>query len=468
MYTAINAIKELDSTVTAMQANTGGVSGTGTENYLTKWQDEHTVTNSQIIDNGNSIGIGTTPTNAKVSIHSEDRPQGLQVSNISSGASASFPFYPVSPYNQLSIPTTYGIRSSATTAENPLNIANSSFASSGQINVGGLFLSQSNVNTNPDATSMGLFSHGYGGDQNYGIYAAAQGNINPNPSFNYGIYATADLNGISSAPGSVSYAGYFNGDVAVNGSLTSPSDEMLKENIQDINGASEVLKQLRPRTFQFKTQDFPSMNLPAGVRYGLIAQEVETVLPELIGMSVNPSPTDSAGNPAGTSVSYKSANYEAFIPILIKGFQEQLSANDSLKEQMATLQQQINAMQECINNLPQGMGCSNARTDNSGNSTTEPETQRIALENTLPAILYQNEPNPFGSSTLIRYYVSESTKEAMLLFHDEFGREIGRENIQQKGYGKAEINSQKLSVGIYTYSLIIDGKVADTKKMVKQ
>ena len=41
----------------------GPVDGTGTANYVTKWSDADTITNSQIFDNGTSVGIGTASPN---------------------------------------------------------------------------------------------------------------------------------------------------------------------------------------------------------------------------------------------------------------------------------------------------------------------------------------------------------------------------------------------------------------------
>ena len=42
-----------------------GVDGTGTANYLSKWLDANTITNSLVYDNGTNVGIGTTSPEAK-------------------------------------------------------------------------------------------------------------------------------------------------------------------------------------------------------------------------------------------------------------------------------------------------------------------------------------------------------------------------------------------------------------------
>ena len=45
-----------------------GVDGTGTTNYVAKWADTDTITNSVIYDNGTNVGIGTTSPGAKLNV----------------------------------------------------------------------------------------------------------------------------------------------------------------------------------------------------------------------------------------------------------------------------------------------------------------------------------------------------------------------------------------------------------------
>jgi hypothetical protein len=46
-----------------------GVDGTGTANYVAKWSDTDTITNSQIQDNGTTVGIGVAPGPAKLTVN---------------------------------------------------------------------------------------------------------------------------------------------------------------------------------------------------------------------------------------------------------------------------------------------------------------------------------------------------------------------------------------------------------------
>jgi len=45
-----------------------GVDGSGTANYIAKWSDADTITNSVIYDNGTNVGVGTTDSTAKLNV----------------------------------------------------------------------------------------------------------------------------------------------------------------------------------------------------------------------------------------------------------------------------------------------------------------------------------------------------------------------------------------------------------------
>jgi hypothetical protein len=57
--------------------------------------------------------------------------------------------------------------------------------------------------------------------------------------------------------------------------LNSSSDANLKTNVQKLNNSIEILKQINPVSFNWKDNGKKS--------YGIIAQELEKILPELIG-----------------------------------------------------------------------------------------------------------------------------------------------------------------------------------------
>ena len=105
--------------------------------------------------------------------------------------------------------------------------------------------------------------------------------------------------------------------------MTNLSDERLKENIVDIDtGLTEVLA-LKPRKFDWKDgQGSGKKNLS-----GFIAQEVEPILPDLIGDFLHDTLEDA-----------KSVRTGDMIPTLVKAIQEQQTIIDDLKSRMKKLE----------------------------------------------------------------------------------------------------------------------------------
>src|SRR6185369_1642310 len=87
--------------------------------------------------------------------------------------------------------------------------------------------------------------------------------------------------------------------------------------------------------------------------------------------------------------------------------------------------------------------------------------------NSQDAILYQNTPNPFGSETTINYYLPQTVASAKIIFMDEYGQVIKETELSDRVNASVVINSANLANGIYSYSLIVNDNVKDTKKMVR-
>lgn len=148
-------------------------------------------------------------------------------------------------------------------------------------------------------------------------------------------------------------AGIFNGNVNVNGdlnysgNLTQTSDRNLKENIAPIhNGISTIMK-LQPSSYNYVGNGiYKGLSLSTGVHYGLIAQDVELVLPSLVKQNVHyySAPSSDVAGPHGSSdlekmeeLEYKSVNYMELIPLLIKAVQEQQAEINQLKSELEKL-----------------------------------------------------------------------------------------------------------------------------------
>lgn len=100
-------------------------------------------------------------------------------------------------------------------------------------------------------------------------------------------------------------------DLLVLGSINNPSDITLKDNIEPIN--LDDFNKLNPVSFTFKDDDKNKKH------YGFIAQELETVYPELV---------------TNTELGFKSVNYIEMIPILLSQMKNMQIEIDKLKDEI--------------------------------------------------------------------------------------------------------------------------------------
>ncbi len=146
---------------------------------------------------------------------------------------------------------------------------------------------------------------------------------------NYGLIAQA-----SGPSGSTNYAGYFDGDIYVTGSVL-PSDATLKLNEKKLDKALATLMDLEPKTYEYDTASHPMMHLPRGEQVGLIAQEVEKVLPALVkDVTVPPTSKDPADEPE----TFKGLNYTGLIPVLVGAIKEQQATIEGLRKRVEQLE----------------------------------------------------------------------------------------------------------------------------------
>jgi len=289
---------------------------------------------------------------------------------------------------------------------------------------------------------------------------------------NYGIFC-----GASGATGT-NWAGLFTGPIFAGG-MQFGSDSLIKDNVQNLTNATSLLNQLNPVTFDYKqNNEFERLNFSEENQFGLIAQDVESFLPELVMDVTTPAEYDSTGNEVYPALTFKGLNYNAFIPILIKGFQEQNQLVDSLSNELAQKDSLINdvndrltLLENCLSNLLPLL----CQINNSAIQENDEETQselfhtlNLELNDGENIVLEQNIPNPFAERTVINYFLPESVNDAKIIFYSQEGRMINEMRITERGNGRVNVFGADLSKGIYSYTLICDGQVIATKKMVKQ
>lgn len=151
------------------------------------------------------------------------------------------------------------------------------------------------------------------------------------------------------------------------------------------------------------------------------------------------------------------------VPILIAALKEQQGTIDSINQVLTQLASTLN---QCCSN--------NSRTinnSNNGSINAQPPPNASAIEVQLSdrdaVVLNQNVPNPFAEQTVISYNIPAKANFAQILFYNINGQLIKAVDIKDKGQGRLNVFANDLSSGTYSYSLYVDGKLMDTKKMTK-
>lgn len=245
------------------------------------------------------------------------------------------------------------------------------------------------------------------------------------------------------------------------------SDSRFKKEINENVPGLTFIKLLRPVTYKFDVAAFNSRieNIskrpsqlnshevnPAGktsddskskVTYtGFIAQEVEAAAKK---MNYDFSGIDEPKN----EKDYYGLRYSDFVVPLVKAVQELSHQNDSLREETEKLRLQNSLFEDRLKKIE-----STLNINSSSNLTLS------------GASLTQNIPNPFHRNTTVNYSLPGGTKNAQIAIYDVVGKLLKKYNITPSINGTLEIDATMLPSGTYQYSLIANGKMIDTKKML--
>ena len=81
--------------------------------------------------------------------------------------------------------------------------------------------------------------------------------------------------------------------------------------------------------------------------------------------------------------------------------------------------------------------------------------------------LEQNIPNPFHENTTIKYYLPSNSRTATITISDMNGVQLKQfDLVGTRGFGQVLISGGAFVAGTYVYTLTVDGKVVDSKRMV--
>ena len=247
------------------------------------------------------------------------------------------------------------------------------------------------------------------------------------------------------------------------------SDGRFKTNVTENVKGLAFINKLRPVTYNMNSQaidDYMTQGMTdsalaahkagldftaaaAVVHSGFIAQEVEQAAQQVGFIS------SIVKTPSNSNDIYALSYSEIVVP-LVKAVQELSHKVDSLL------------------GVTQGTGNRTMQNNNGGinsSNSTDATTKIGTISNielaSNSAIIYQNAPNPFGEGTMVKYFIPENATNAQIIFYDQFGNQLSTFAVSTTGAGQLNIGAANLANGTYSYSLIINGKVIDSKKMIK-
>lgn len=122
----------------------------------------------------------------------------------------------------------------------------------------------------------------------------------------------------------------------------STSDIRMKAQLKEIETASDKIDYLTGYTYYKRNNLIEDENSVYSIEAGLIAQDVERVLPEAVHSLNN----DGGLDPKGESI--KGINYNGVVALLVNAFKEQKAKVDKQQEEIETLKSEIADLKEAV------------------------------------------------------------------------------------------------------------------------
>ena len=260
------------------------------------------------------------------------------------------------------------------------------------------------------------------------------------------------------------YAGYFHGNVLATGriygnvyslaSVPKPSANAKVQSLGLNSGSEESIsdKLLSVQTVQFMQEEMFDQPAPAAAHamaekdltdieqmdfdeeteediktemvkhYGLDGAQLKAVFPELVD-------EDSQGN-------YR-INYSEMVPLLLQSIRELSARVEELEGEKSSLAKKAKA------------------------TSIESESESTDIVR-----MSQNKPNPFSESSVITLSIPEGTKSAAIYIYDLSGKQVKNITVDKRGETDITVYASDLSEGMFVYSLVTDGTVAATRRMM--
>lgn len=306
--------------------------------------------------------------------------------------------------------------------------------------------------------SVSGYNNKFGNNNTYlGTLAGGSSNWSNSTAIGFEATTTAD-NQVRIGNSAVSSIGGFV-------SWSNVSDSRVKKNVKENIPGLSFINKLRPVSYNFNAgairdiygKDISAESIPAYekvIHTGFIAQEVMQAAKALNydfdGVDAPKNDQDLYG-----------LRYSEFVVPLVKAVQELDAAQQAAIEVLTKENEALKKRLEKIEALLEQQTGSSSQVP--GIIHAQPVT--ISHQKTY---LEQNAPNPFRSNTVINCYLPAKSSNAALNIYNLSGVLLKSIKVTGEGKNTVTLTANELAAGTYSYALVVDGKVVETKRMVKQ
>ena len=246
------------------------------------------------------------------------------------------------------------------------------------------------------------------------------------------------------------YAGYFDGNVKVTGSLqgnvVNSADVNAKntQTLRPINSALDGIASANPFMYIVRTQ-VPGIGTgvvpDSATLTGTVAPTSDPVVSfgkSYYALDVNAVKQSFPALIIKDAQGNEYVNYTQLVPILVQAIKELKTELDDLKEAVAASgTRKVNAATNiATNTLDEGRGS-----------------------------ISQNSPNPFTGQSTVRVSVPDDASDAYVDILTLNGTSVKRIPVSN-GLSEVSLSSFEFAPGTYLYTLVVNGKVSETRRMI--
>ena len=206
-------------------------------------------------------------------------------------------------------------------------------------------------------------------------------------------------------------------------SWVDASASKFKMNIKTLENSLDKVMQLRGVEYDVRPE------FGGGHDVGLIAEEVDQVVPEVVAKDGN---------------DYHGIAYQRLVALLIEATKEQQETITSQAEKIAQLEKDMAEIKAMLKQ--QGAA---------------PAQQGGAL-----ASLMNIRPNPTYGKTEVDYTITTGFTAAKMIVYNELGQKVAEYSVQEQNKGTVSIDATTFAGGVYFCNLVVDGNIVEVQKFI--